>query len=169
MHKLFTLLCFIVAITVQAQPNLELTSRGFEPVEAEVPSTPNEKLITTSENWAREFNRRQKGVDITGVTANSMSISAFKKNAFFIRSKGEMYEYTIHYTIKLKFNVSSYTLQFNVNDIYTDADKLVKYKLPDYFTSDGSLKEGYSELKPSLERTVNEIVTSHYNYLINFR
>lgn len=169
MPKILTLLCLFIAVTVKAQPNLELTPRGFEPVEAEVPATPNEKLITTSESWAKEFNRRQKGVDINGITANSMTISAFKKNAFFIRSKGEMFEYAIHYTLKIKFNVSSYTLQFIVNDIYTNGDKLVKYKLPDYFTSDGNLKEGYSDLKPSLERTVNEIVTSHYNYLINFR
>ena len=169
MPKFLTLLCCFIAIVAKAQPQLELTTGTFAPVEVTIPSTPNEKLIETSKSWANEFNKRQKGADVSDITANSMTISAYKKNAFFIRNKGETFQYAIQYTIKLKFNVNSYTLQFNVTDIYTDQDRLVEYKLPNYYTSDGEFKDGYSTIKPSLERTVNDIVTSHYNFLLNFR
>lgn len=170
MIKSLSLLCLFAITAVNAQPPiLELTPRGFEPTQAEIPATPNEKLIEVSRAWATEVNRRQKGFDITEVTDNAMTISAFRKNAFFIRNKGEMFEYAIRYSMKLNFNTTSYTMQFIVTDIYTDVDVLVKYKLPDYFTSDGKLKEGYDNLKPSLERTVNELAISYHNFIVNFR
>ncbi len=170
MQRLLTLLCFFTIIPAIAQSNLELTPQGFEAVQVEIPATSNEKLIETSKAWAASYNRRnRKGYDVYDVQQNAMSISALKKNGFFIRNKGETFGYTIRYNIKLVFYGDYYTLQFIVTDIYTDDDTLVKYKLPDYFTSSGELKDGYENLKPSLEKTVNEIVTSYHDYIINFR
>lgn len=171
MARLLFLLCLFAIIPANAQPPvLELTSHGFEPVTATIPATPNDKLIEISRAWAAEANRRQKrGYDITEVTDSSMTISAFRKNAFFFRNNGEMFEYTIRYSMILNFSTSNYTLKFIVSDIYTSDDVLVKYKLPDYFASNGNLKEGYDDLKPSLERTVNELVTSYHDFIVNFR
>jgi len=169
MPKLFSLLCLFTCIAVYAQPMAELTPRGFEPLESAIPSMPAEKFIELSKSWATEFNRKQKGADVSNVTTNGMTITAFKKNAFFFRNKGEMFEYTIQYSMKLTFSNKSYTVKFTVNDIYADDDTLVQYKLPDYFDSSGELKEGYADLKPSLERTVNGIFASHYNFIVNFK
>ncbi|ALM48365.1 hypothetical protein AMR72_05285 [Flavobacterium psychrophilum] len=169
MRKLLSLLFILFGLSVYAQPKLELTPRGFDPVEVTIPSIPPEKFIELSKSWTTEYNRRLKGADVTNVTDSSLTISAFKKNAFFFRNRGEMFEYTINYSMKITFSNQSYTLQFIVNDIYTDDDTLVKYKLPDYFNSSGELKEGYADLKPSLERTVNSIVASHYNFIANFK
>jgi len=170
MHKLLSLLCFFVLTFAHAQPPaLELTPRGFEPVQVTIPATPNEKLIEISRAWAAGMKRNNKGVDVTDVNENAMTISAFKKNAFFIRNKGEMFEYTIRYSMKLNFYNTYYTMQFIVSDIYTDVDVLVKYKLPDYFNAEGNLKEGYADLKPSLERTVNELSASYYEFIVNYR
>jgi hypothetical protein len=170
MRRLLTLLCFFIIIPAIAQPRLELTPQGFEPVQADIPATSNEKLLEISKAWAASYNRtNKKGYDVYDVQQNAMSISALKKNAFFIRNKGETFSYTIRYDIKLTFYGDYYTLKFTVSDIYTDYDNLVEYKLPDYFTSEGELKDGYENLKPSLEKTVNEMVTSYHNYIINFR
>lgn len=169
MSRLLFITCLFIGLSLHAQPKLELTPRGFDPVEATIASVPSEKLIELSKSWASEFNRKEKGADISSVTASGLTISAFKKNAFFIRNRGEMFEYTIHYSMKLTFTNGSYSLQFTVNDIYADDDTLVKYKLPDYFGPSGELKEGYADLKLSLERTVNGIVTSHYNFIANFK
>lgn len=169
MSRLLSLLCLFIGLSLHAQPTLELNPRGFDAVEATIPSAPAEKLIDLSKSWASEFNRKEKGADITGVTTSGLIITAFKKNAFFFRNKGEMFEYTIRYSMKITFTNGSYSLQFTVNDIYADDDTLVKYKLPDYFLPSGELKEGYADLKPSLERTVNGIVASHYNFIANFR
>lgn len=170
MHRLMTLLCFMVFAIANAQPPaLELTPAGFEPIQADIPSIPNEKMLELSKNWAASLNRLKKGYDATGVTPASMVISAFKKNAFLVRNKGETFQYTINYSMKLSFHTTYYTMHFIVNDIYTDDDVLVKYKLPDYFDTDGDLKDGYDELKPSLEKSVNELALSYHNFIVNYR
>lgn len=166
-HLLFLFL-FVTGIVMAQPPKMELKPNGFDPVTISIPEIRPERLIEATKIWTADFNRRQKGFDITNVTSNSLTIYTFKKNAFFYRNLGERFQYTVRYSIKLIFYDTSYTLQFNVIDIYADEDKLISYKIPDYFLSSGQLKEGYSDLKPSLEKTVNNIVTSHYNYMINY-
>jgi hypothetical protein len=165
----FLLSCLFVTGIAVAQPKMELLSGSFPPVQAAIPQTRPEKLIEISRAWAGEFNRRQKGYDVSDVTANSLTISAFKKNAFFYRNNGEMFDYAIRYTMKITFYPDYYTLLFTVTDIYADGDSLVDYKLPDYFTSSGKIKEGYTDLEPSLEKTVNDITSSYYNFILNYR
>jgi hypothetical protein len=170
MRKLLTLLCFFVLAIANAQPPaMELTPNGFDIIEVQIPSTSNDKLIQLSTAWAADLNRKRNGYDATDVTSNSMVISAYKKNAFFIRNNGDSFNYAIQYTMKLSFHDTYYTMHFLVNDIYTNDDVLVKYKLPDYFTPDGDLKEGYEDLKPSLEKSVNDLALSYYNFIVNFR
>ena len=169
MKKMY-LFCFLMSSLAWCQPQMELTPQGFEPVEVTIPATPGLKLIDVSKAWAQDYNRRENSTyDITNVTDNSVTISAFKRNAFFYRDRGDTFEQKIRYTIKLTFYNNRYELAFTVNDIYTDGNVLVKYKIPDYFTSDGKLKDGYDGLTDSLEKTVNEIVTSHYNFILNYR
>jgi hypothetical protein len=164
------LISFLFFLTLaQAQPpRLELTPGGFEPVSIPFPATPTEKLIELTQNWAAEFNRREDGFDVTNVTANSITITANKDNAFYYRERGEAFDFKIRYAIEIIFTDSGYNLRFSVPEIYAD-DKRIDYTLPDYFTSDGRLKEGYDELERSLEATVNNIVTAHYNYILKLR
>ena len=169
MDKVLFILLLIGAMAA-AQPKLmQLQPYGFEPIEVAIPATPNEKLVEVTNSWAQEYNRREDGADITEVTANSITISAFKKNGFFYRNRGEAFEHRIRYTMKFTFYENGYNLVFTVNDIYVDNNVLLEYKLPDYFNSEGKLKEGYENIKPSLENTVNAIVQSHYDFLIHFR
>ena len=165
-----TLLFILFFCQTWAQPPLmELQPYGFDAIDLTIPTTPNDKLLSLSKNWAQEYNFQKGPVDVTDVTDNSMTISAFKKHAFYYHNRGDVFDFRIHYTIKLTFYQDSYTLQFNVGDIYTDGDVLIEYKLPDYFESSGELKDGYSQLDESLQKTVNDIVNSHYNFIINFR
>jgi hypothetical protein len=167
MKKLFTLLCFLAYAFANAQPPaMELQPYGFDPIVVTIPSTGNEKLIELSKEWAAKYN--DEGADVTPVAGNSVVITALKRNAFYYRNNGVPYDHMIQYTLKIVFSQNSYTLVFSVDDIYHD-DVLLKYKIPDYFTSEGDLKEGYEEIKPSLESTVNNLVKSHYNFLMNFR
>ena len=166
----FTLLLLLLTSCVWAQPSLELTPKGFEPVEVAIPALPNEKLIELTKSWAAEVNRKLKAkYDITEVTESGITITGYKKNAFLIRNKGETFDYAIGYSMKVSFSRNSYTLRFTVNAIYTNQDRLVQYKIPDYFNSAGELKEGYDQLKPTLEKTVNDLAVSHYNFIMNFR
>lgn len=158
----------LIVCTLHAQPpELKLTPGGFDPVKVSVPQMPNEKLVELTKQWATEANRNYD-VDITDVTDNSLTISSFRKKGFFYRSKGETYYHRIRYQMKFSFSGDLYTVTFSVPEIYND-DVLLKYTLPDYFDSKGNIKEGYTDLKPSIENTANTLVTSHYNFIVNYR
>lgn len=169
--KLFSFILFFTAsfVAYAQTPKLVLQPGGFDAVSVTIPSTANEKLIELSKNWATQYKRRKQGIDVSNVSANSMLITGFKKNAFFYSNKGETFYHKIKYDMHLTFNNNSYTVQFNVSDIYIDDDVLLEYKLPDYFTSEGNLKDGYNTLKTSLEDTVNDMITSHYNFIVDYR
>ena len=175
MHKSFLLLLFVFTLCYAQPPRLELDARGFAPVEVQIPTTVNEKLIEVTKAWAGEYNNRKstssnrKGYDVTDVTDNSMTVHAYKRNAFFYRERGQAFNHSIDYTLKFNFYETYYTVEFAVENIYIDNDKLIESDIPDYFTSAGRLKEGYDELETSLEANANEIVLSHYNFLISFR
>lgn len=171
-RRLITIICFLYAGTAAAQPQAELLPGGFATFEIDIPATPNEKLVELSKNWAMEYNHRktldQQGYDITDVTETSLTITAYRRNAFYYTNRGEAFDHDIRYEMRLAFNENRYTLQFVVIGIYLDNSR-IEYLLLDYFTTKGELKEGYSEIKPSLEATVNSIIKSHYNFIINFR
>jgi len=173
--RLCLLFIFFVTLASAQPPRLELEPRGFAPVDVQIPATSNEKLIEVTKAWANEYNNRRstgnrrRGYDVTDETTNALTIHAYKRNAFFYRERGMAFNHSIDYSLRLNFYETYYTIQFTVESIYIDNDKLIESDIQDYFTSDGKLKEGYDELETSLEDNVNEIVESHYNFVINFR
>ena len=170
MHKLLYVF-LLVGFTAIAQPaRLEMVAGAFAPVTARIADTPSDKFLDMTRNWAEEFNRRQgSSYDISGVTENSVTVSAYKKNAFFYRNKGEPFDFRIRYDMKIDFTRTEYTVTFTVKEIYGKNDEVIQSTIGDYYTSDGSLKEGFADVEKSLEATVNNIVTSHYNFIKNFR
>jgi hypothetical protein len=167
MKNILAIACLFFITVAYSQPRLELGPAGFPAVKVTIPATTNEKLLELSRNWATEANRRGS-FDVSNVTENSMTITAVKENAFFYRNRGEAFEHDVKYDMKLAFNQSSYTVAFIVKEIYHDGVR-IESTLPDYFTSDGKLKEDYGDVETSLEATVNNLVKSHYNFIMNFR
>ncbi|OYQ34076.1 hypothetical protein CHU92_12125 [Flavobacterium cyanobacteriorum] len=168
MKPLVVIAAVFIGVAASAQPQrAELTRSGFAPVTVSIPATPNEKLAELTRNWAMETYQRG-GYDITGVTGNLLTVSAREDGAFFYRNKGEGFDHDIRYNMELSFAENSYTATFTISEIYAN-DVRIEYNIPDYFTSAGTLKEDYEEVEPSLENTVNRIIRSHYNFIINFR
>lgn len=168
MKWLLNIYILLITCVLQAQPpKLILTPGGFDPVKVSISQTPNEKLIEMTKQWAAEANRNYD-VDVTEVTGNSMTVTSFRKNGFIYRSKGDTFQHRIKYQMKFSFSGNFYTVTFSVTEIYND-DVLLKYTLPDYFDSKGDIKEGYTDLKPSIESTANTLVNSHYNFIMNYR
>lgn len=172
--KIYSLLFFLAFHFGYAQPPVvKLTQGGYAPMDISIPATSNEKLVELTRAWAIERERsspdRGKGTDVTGVTGNTITVSGYKRNAFLYRNLGETFDHRIDYTIKFIFKENTYNLTFVVNQIYTDSDVPVKSGIADYFTSDGTLKEGYTGLDTSLNTTVNDMIQSHYNYVLNHR
>jgi hypothetical protein len=168
MKRLMAIVAFLSFIIVKAQPpQAELSRTGFPAVDVSIPATPNEKLVDLTKNWALETYKRGN-FDVSEVTDNTVTISAVERRAFFYRNKGEGFDHDIRFDMKITFSGNRYTVNFIIKQIFADGVR-IEYNIPDYFTSDGKLKEDYEEVKPSLEATVNKIIRSHYNFILNFR
>jgi hypothetical protein len=150
MHSI--LFCFAAMTALAQPPAMELQPNGFEPVTIPFPATPAERLIELTQTWADSFNRREEGFDATNITPNTITITANKENAFFYRERGEAFDHEIRYEMRLTFNEDSYTLNFVITEIYM-RDRLLESDIPDFFNSEGRLKEGYEEIERSLETT----------------
>ncbi len=163
--KLKILKLFFVFFTVAslAQPKLELNPNGFQTIELNTPNRSTENLIQMSRAWAPFYNK--KGYDVSDVTQNSLTISARKNNAYYFLNQGETYFFDIHYILKVNFKPNNtYTLSFIVNEIY-DNQQLLKTTVASFFSPDGKLKEDFEKVKPSLEKTANDIAKSFINYV----
>lgn len=165
MKHLLIIACFCSLSLSWSQSKLEMTPQGFAPVEAQTPNKPLEKLMALSKSWAAYYNKN--GYDVFDVTDKSLTIGAVKENAYFYRNFGVQYDYNIKYTLKINFTQNQqYILTFTVNEIYAN-EVLTQTKISDFYTPNGKLKDDFEEVKPSLESTVNKIIKSYSNYLVN--
>jgi len=162
MKKLLTIFfCFYCFLAFSQEP-IELMPNGFPIVTIVKPNIPLENLIEASRSWALFYNKN--GADVYEVTSNTLKIDALRKGAFAYYSLGERFTFDVKYTLAVEFGEANYTLKLTVKEIYTD-DKLIESTLPDYFTPDGKLKEGFEEIKPSIENTVNKLIASFATYI----
>jgi hypothetical protein len=156
-----TLFFWIVVST--AQTKLELTPKGFIPLEMEMPNQPINKLIDQSKEWASYYN--EKGSDVFAVTKNSLTIEARYETAYYYWNLAVKYNFDIKYSLKIVFGENQkYTLTFTVEEISIDGIPL-KTTVTDFFTREGKLKEDFKDAKPSLEITANKIIKSYINFL----
>lgn len=165
MKLLSAVLLLFVSFAWAQEPLLEMTPKGFAPIEFQTPNKKNEKLMEAVKAWAPYYNK--KGYDLYEVTSNSASIDGFKEYAYFYYNLGERYDCNIVYTLKIVFNANkTYTLQFLVKEIYAK-ETLTKTTVADFFTPDGKLKQDFADVKPSLEKTANRIIKSFAEFIAN--
>jgi hypothetical protein len=164
MKRILQFLLIFSAFANYAQIKVEVTPNGINPnpVQETLPDMSDERFIELSQIWASEFSRGE--YDITEVTANSLTIDAFRDNAFLYRNKGETFLHNVKYQLKIEKTRSGYTSSFKILEIH--AKKVIlQSTIADYFLPNGNLKEGFEEVKPSLERSINIILNSYDRYL----
>lgn len=164
MKRILQLLLIFSTFASLAQIKVEVTQNGVDPnqFQESLPAMSDERFIELSQIWASEFSRGE--FDISEVSSNSLTIDAFRDNAFLYRNKGETFMHNIKYQLKVSKTGNSYTASFKILEIYAKK-VLLKSTISDYFLPNGNLKEGFEEVKPSLERSVNMILNSYDRYL----
>ena len=164
MKLLLQLFLIFFTISNYAQIKVQVTQNGIEPnsFTEKIPPMTDERFIELSQIWASEFSGGN--ANNTEVTTNSLTIDAMRDNAFLYRNKGETFLHNIKYQLKVTKNGDSYTTSFKILEIYA-RKVLLKSTITDYFLTNGNLKEGFEEVKPSLERSVNIILNSYDRYL----
>ncbi|MFP9113230.1 hypothetical protein ACLI1A_04770 [Flavobacterium sp. RHBU_3] len=170
MKVLFLGICLLFSVLLSAQvPQLELKPNGFDPVTVTLPPANTKKLIALTKSWVSEHRRSSEVVEVSNITDNSLIITVYKQHAFYYRERGEAFYQNIKMLMKVEFRNESFNLAVSVPEIYSEEGRLLKYHIPDYFTSEGNMKDGYDGLKESLELTVNRIAGNYYNFLVNYR
>jgi len=166
MKRILQLLLIFSTFTGFAQIQVEVKPNGISPnpITRTIPAMTDERFIELSQNWASEFSRGE--AIITEVTPNSMTIDAFRDNAFLYRNKGETFLHKIKYQLKVSKQRNSYTASLSVTEIYANK-VLLKSTIADYFLPNGNQKEGFEEVKPTLEKSLNIILNSYDKYLKN--
>jgi len=166
MKRILQLFLIFHAFAGFGQIKVEVTSNGINPnsITEKLPAMTDERFIELTQMWAPEFSSGE--FDITEVTENSITIDAFRDNAFLYRNKGETFFHKIKYQLNVSKNGNAYTSSFKILEIYANK-VLLKSTISDYFLSNGNLKEGFEEVKPTLERSVNIILNSFDSYLKN--
>ena len=152
------------AFSTYAQIMVEVTPNGINPnqIQETIPPMTDERFMELSQMWIAEFSRGES--NITEVTANSLTIDAMRDNAFLYRNKGETFLHNIKYQLKISKNGDTYTSSIKILEIYA-RKVLLESTIADYFLPNGNLKEGFEEVKPSLERSLNIILNSYDRYL----
>ncbi len=165
--KKILLIIFTLTITnLWAQaPQLELTKSGFKPLTYDIPAIESQKFIALSKEWVGKLKLNNQNFDISNISSGQLTISGYKNNAFYYRNRGETFQHRVKLVMKIDFSTSYYTLSLTIPEIYADYNSLIDYTIPDYFTSDGKLKDGYDGLKESLEKSMNDIALNYYNYI----
>lgn len=165
MKKYYLFLLLLAGSSVFAQFNLELTPQGFPSATIKRPRVPDDKLVEGVRNWVATYNEKNEyGYDISEVSNLGMTIEAYKRNAFYYRNRGEVYQHRIRYRLTLEFSDETIKFQFSVREIY-DQKNLLQLQVSDFFLSDGRLKDDYRDAKPSLEKTANSIVNNFADYM----
>ena len=143
---------------------VEVTPNGINPnqIQETIPPMTDERFMELSQMWIAEFSRGES--NITEVTSNSLTIDAMRDNAFLYRNKGETFLHNIKYQLKISKNGDTYTSSIKILEIYA-RKVLLESTIADYFLPKGNLKEGFEEVKPSLERSLNIILNSYDRYL----
>ncbi|MEZ0007521.1 hypothetical protein ABH942_002903 [Flavobacterium sp. 28YEA47A] len=163
----FSILFIFTSIIVGAQARMELTPKGFDPnpIRSNLPFMTNEKFLDGTKLWIQEFSRGE--ADVSEITENSLTIDAFRDNAFFYRNLGDTYYQKVKYRMKISKEGNEYVLSFQVTEIYAK-NTLMKSGITDYFTPDGKMKDGFQEVKSSIEKTVGIILDSYNKYITNY-
>lgn len=164
MKRFLQYLLIFSAFSTYAQIKVEVTPNGINPnqIQETIPPMTDERFIELSQMWIAEFSPGES--NITEVTANSLTIDAMRDNAFLYRNKGETFLHNIKYQLKISKNGDTYTSSIKILEIYA-RKVLLESTIADYFLPKGNLKEGFEEVKPSLERSLNIILNSYDRYL----
>ena len=167
MKNLYIYIFLFTATLSFAQSKSELLPNGtFPAVQENIKPMTDEKFLDGTNLWIGEFSRGE--YDITEVTENSLTIDAFRDNAFIYTNRGESFPHKVKYQLKISKSGTTYTANFRVTEIHTKK-VILESTMADYFTSEGKLKEGFEEVKPTMDRTVNIILGSFYRYISNYR
>ena len=157
---LFTsLFCFSQDI-----PKFELTKAGVQPIVVNIDSSNAAAIYKKTLNWVQETYKNPKEVLKTDIENETIRIDGLKNNACYYKSLGIKMVYDMEYSFQIDFKDNKVRLTFTPGQFWTDHKKVL-YDYTSFFKNDGELRGMYKDAKTSLEQSMNDLVSSLYNYI----
>jgi hypothetical protein len=161
---LITLLTISTLLNAQELPKLNLTNKGVSPIIINVDSTNAQQLYKRSLDWINDVYKNPKSVVKADITNEKLRVNGVAKNAYFFKSLGMKTEFDIEYTLDLEFKDNRFRLTYTVESVYFSNEKS-SFPYNEYFNNEGELRKSYKDVKPSLEKTMNDLVLSIYDFI----
>ena len=161
MKKIILLLIVLVSFSgwafSQKAPVFKLTKNGIDPVVVNFDKSLTDSVIYTRvKDWIAANNKSPKSVTRIDQAYSLVKFSCFKEKAWKIRDNDYDYWSDLKYTIKVEIKDYKCRLTFATDDDH--------YKF--WFNDNGTLKDKFKESKALYEKTVNETLSSLYNYIV---
>ena len=141
-----------------AQTKFELLKDGVAPIVVNIDSVIAATIYKKTINWVQETYKTPKEVLKTNIENETIRVDAFKKNAWFYKSLGMKQEYDMEYSFQIDIKDNKIRLAFTPGQFWGD-NQIVLYSYPTFFKSSGEIKGAYKDAKPSMEQSMNDLVS----------
>ncbi len=150
-----------------AQPKVVIDNGTIPDVDLGIPNVDAKKITDLTKAWVTEVQRSGETLEVSNISSGGLTISGYKRNAFYYRDRGETHWQDAKVVMQVTFSNTAMSIKITLPELYTNQGKPIKYTLPDYYAN-GKLKDGYEGLESSLQDNLEKIVRSYYNFIINY-
>ena len=167
MKKILLILGILISNLTFGQelPNLIITPSGVEPIVVIVEGKTATEMYNKSIDWINETYENPNEVIKAKIENKKIRINGLSKGAWRYTA-GIKVVFSVGYSIEISFKDGRYKFEYNINNFYNDSnngEKMGESYLN--FYKKGKVRKYYTESIPSLEKTINNISKSYYNYI----
>lgn len=168
MKKIFLFLLVILTtqlIYCQKIPQLKLTVNGVEPIVVKTQDLNKTAIYNKTLAWVNTNYLDPKNAIKENSVNTKIKVEGFKRRAWYYKSMGIKNYNHMLYTIEVVCNDGDFEFNYLIGDFFIDEGQSAQYDYKMFFKKDGSVRKQYIEAIPSIEKTMNELLISLYNYI----
>lgn len=162
---IITALLFGFYTNAQEIPQLKLTPSGVEAIVVQTDSLKANELYSKALNWVQTTYKNPDKVLKSKIENESIRIDGFAENAWMYKTFVMTMFYNMDYTVEISFKDGKYRFEYRIGQFYGDNGQRILFDYSTFYKKDGTIRSVYADAPPSLEKTMNELSQSFYNYV----
>ncbi len=166
MKKSLLLLAIIFCHTSFSQEltQLKITPQGIEPIIIELEGLSASDIYEKSLNWIQETYKNPDKVLKAKIENKKIRLEGYSSNALNF-TKVVALNWGIEYTLEIAFKDGKYQYDCEVNNFVAEDGSSVGWNYKNFYKKKGDLRKAYIPAVSSLEKTINDLSLSYYNYV----
>lgn len=165
-YSIFLLLVLAQFANAQDYPKFVLTKDGVEPIVVEFDSMSSATLHAKAFKWIQKSYKSPQDVIKANLEGEEIRIEGFKEGALYYTTMGKKIFLDTEYILTIQFKDRRVRLIYQPGQFWiTGYSTKASMDYTTFFKKSGELKGAYSDCKPSLEESMNEVATSLCDFL----